>query len=213
MSAFTLIELLVVIAIIGLLISLLTPSLSRARESARGIACVNNLRQCGLAMQLFINDNDGLFPIGDQSVSGRGSMPHWQLAAYLYPGEYAAGQVAITTEPGTVFVCPSHQRPPEETMYAFHRSWYFRTQHDGSSGLLDFEPGKEHFPYFQIGSPSRVMVWTEAWRPIYRAHNSDWRLMPRHNDRLNVLFADFHVASFTRSAACDENHVVWDWRK
>jgi prepilin-type processing-associated H-X9-DG protein/prepilin-type N-terminal cleavage/methylation domain-containing protein len=58
--AFTLIELLVVIGVIALVAAILLPSLSQAKFSARRIACVSNLRQLGIASQIYWDENDGL---------------------------------------------------------------------------------------------------------------------------------------------------------
>ena len=72
---FTLIELLVVIAIIGLLASLLAPALASAKEKSRAIACVNNVRQIGLATVMFSDDNDGSLPLSEhQGKSWVGSL-------------------------------------------------------------------------------------------------------------------------------------------
>lgn len=61
-SAFTLIELLVVIAIIAILAGMLLPSLARAKEAGRRIACVNNLRQLDISTRVYIDEHQGTMP-------------------------------------------------------------------------------------------------------------------------------------------------------
>jgi prepilin-type N-terminal cleavage/methylation domain-containing protein/prepilin-type processing-associated H-X9-DG protein len=63
LAGFTLVELLVVIAIVGILAGLLLPVLGRAKAQGRGTACLSNLRQLGVALQLYVEENDNRMPV------------------------------------------------------------------------------------------------------------------------------------------------------
>jgi len=100
-SGFTLVELLVVIAIIGILVALLLPAITRARESARSATCKNNLRQFGIGFQLFADrDPQGRLCTGAADYRRDGGYDKWGWVADLVNTNAALpGQMLCPSNP------------------------------------------------------------------------------------------------------------------
>jgi prepilin-type N-terminal cleavage/methylation domain-containing protein/prepilin-type processing-associated H-X9-DG protein len=190
---FTLIELLVVLAIIGLLASLITPALLRARQAGLASHCLGQMRQLGLAAHLFADDHDDTFPRSQHSAFARGQRP-WArtLAPYLGADETNWQPLLATS-----YRCPADRRPAGA--YSYGLNVYFEL------GPEDDYPGhpatwdRRSF----IPNPSATILFAE--------NNSDAdHIMPnfwsspadatdcahdRHLGNANYTFADGHAES------------------
>lgn len=92
-NGFTLIELLVVISIIALLISILLPALSEAKEAARSVNCLNNLRQLNIGADVFASHSGGRYPSRYVTDPEATSPPLGHVSIYLWFGDGGMGSV------------------------------------------------------------------------------------------------------------------------
>jgi prepilin-type N-terminal cleavage/methylation domain-containing protein/prepilin-type processing-associated H-X9-DG protein len=105
--AFTLIELLVVIAIVAILAAILFPVFAKAREAARQSSCASNLRQLGTALMMYVQDNEGGFPLHYTSPPSYTSGGYWFGTLNGGVVDKTGGMLYPYTKNHQIQLCPS----------------------------------------------------------------------------------------------------------
>ncbi len=128
MKFFTLIELLVVIAIIAILAALLLPALNKARDTARGIACANNVATIIKGINLYTDDNNSYYPSWPAIVDEQGTSWDAKIMGYLGFSEpfdsYKLNTRTLFRCPASVFETVSYSSPPPQRSRSYIANFY-----------------------------------------------------------------------------------------
>lgn len=203
--AFTLVELMVVIGIIALLIGLLVPVLTRARRAADQTICLGNLRQWGVALTRYVNDNNGYLPRRGQGVHPTqvinlptdwfnalpptfGSTPYVDLAAQ--------GKIVRPGYGRSIWLCPQATDMPGDYYWSYGMnmglSVWVANVNDGFPDRIN-----------RIGDISILVFMADApgaYCSVFPSMSAGgYNPVARHDKQVNICFVDGHAASFQGS--------------
>ena len=187
-NSFSLIEILVVVTVVSILVAILMPSLQSAKERARRIQCLSNIRQIGLSIEYYKEDNEGFYPIRRPTAY---TFSDKNVLMNLLGSNYLRSNFAV-------FSCPAN----------FNRIEQMDLRTNASGGRMDYELNSGIFSMHTDGTNNfNQKVVVAAIAPVlFDFPPPNYLLgylggghvlasdMPHRSQGCNVYFADSHVA-------------------
>ncbi len=229
-SAFTLIELLVVIAIIAILAAILFPVFAQAREQARQAVCTSNVRQIGMALQMYLQDYDETFPIfyaynTEDPITGQrawaGDPLHKGVELELLP--YTQNKRIFTCPDdsgGPTLSDPAYGCPGRSTYQSCYGSSY-RFDHGIFTTIVnESSENNQLYTYTRINTlaglqlPSETRLMRDEMMPWFGT-DFNYGYMPSyfkqwHTRGGGIVFADGHAKFIVTSGEFDDEAVCPD---
>jgi prepilin-type N-terminal cleavage/methylation domain-containing protein len=217
LSAFTLVELLVVISIISLLLSILMPTLSKAREIAKNVVCTSNLKSIGTSIIVYTMSNDNLLPPGAVCIeskdrNGNGHL-YWSDVA-LETSDKTGINYAAMRPPKGVINCPSKKFVQERNWGKYGYGWNF--DYFGYTPSQQYEGWATNIT--KVEDPKTIIVGDNSdfhespvWaKPtvIEPAANFPEYETRRHKSGGNFVSVDCHVEHLTWKAIFEDRDAI-----